>query len=97
MLLFREVRRVKISISGLGETGVEVNRRFLIPKDGSAFQFTEGRYRIDMFAKLFGGPQPNFALLPTLEIPRETSALLEKSSAGLYFDGGQTRGATFTT
>jgi hypothetical protein len=42
--------------SGLfvGETGVEANHRFLIPKDGSTFQGTEGRYRMDVFAKLWG-------------------------------------------
>ena len=40
--------------SGLfvGETGVEANHHFLIPRDGSTFHFTEGRYRMDVFAKL---------------------------------------------
>jgi hypothetical protein len=40
--------------SGLfvGETGVAANHHFLTPKDGSGFRFTEGRYRLEVFAHL---------------------------------------------
>lgn len=81
----------------IGETGVEANHHFLIPKDGSTFHFTEGHYRMDVFAKLLGDRSQTLLFSQTLEIPRETAALLEKSSAGLYFDWGPTRRATFTT
>src|SRR6266481_1055707 len=42
--------------SGLfvGETGITANHHFLIPRDGSSFRFTEGRYRMDVFVKLLG-------------------------------------------
>src|SRR6267142_2137669 len=42
--------------SGLyvGETGVAANHHFLAPKDCVSFRFAEGRYRVDVFAKLLG-------------------------------------------
>ncbi|MBV8810659.1 MAG: hypothetical protein JO033_18475 [Acidobacteriaceae bacterium] len=45
--------------SGLfaGETGVAANHHFLTPTD-STFQFTEGQYRLDVFARLPGNNQP---------------------------------------
>jgi hypothetical protein len=76
--------------SGLfvGETGVEANHHFLIPRDGSTFHFTEGRYRMDVFAKLLGDGSQTLLFSQTLEIPRETAAHLEKPGTGLYFDRG---------
>lgn len=40
--------------SGLfvSETGVAANHHFLTPKDGSSFEFSSGRYRLDVFAQL---------------------------------------------
>src|SRR6266446_2273204 len=42
--------------SGLfvGETGVAANHHFLIPREGVSFHFTEGRYRLDVYAHLLG-------------------------------------------
>jgi hypothetical protein len=42
--------------SGLfvGETGVEANHHFLTPPDDSSFRFAEGRYTLDVFARLLG-------------------------------------------
>jgi len=76
--------------SGLfvSETGVEANHHFLVPRDGSAFHFTEGRYRIDVFAKLLGNRGQTLLFSQTLEIQRDIAALLEKPEAGLYFDWG---------
>lgn len=76
--------------SGLfvGETGVEANHHFLIPRDGNHFRFTEGRYRMDVFAKLLGDHDQSLLFSQTLEISRETAILLEKPDAGLYFDWG---------
>jgi hypothetical protein len=76
--------------SGLfvGWTGVEANHHFLIPRDGSTFHFTEGRYRMDVFAKLLGNRSQTLLLSQTLEISHQTAALLEDPTAGLYFDWG---------
>jgi hypothetical protein len=76
--------------SGLfvGESGVEANHHFLIPRDGNSFRFTEGRYRMDVFAKLLGDRHQKLLFSQDLEISRETAARLEQSDAGLYFDWG---------
>lgn len=76
--------------SGLfvGESGVEANHHFLIPRDGNTFRFSEGSYRMHVFAKLLGDRHQTLLFSQTLEISRESAALLEKPDAGLYFDWG---------
>lgn len=76
--------------SGLfvGETGVEANHHFLIPRDGSSFRFTEGRYRLDVFARLLGNRHDTLLFSQILDIPSETAAVLADPEAGLYFDWG---------
>lgn len=76
--------------SGLyvGETGVAANHHFLTPRDGSSFRFTEGHYRMDVFAHLLGDKERILLFSQTLDISREVAALLEEPGAGLYFDWG---------
>jgi hypothetical protein len=76
--------------SGLfvGETGVEANHHFLSPRDGSSFRFTEGRYRVDVFARLLGDEKQTCLFSETLELSREFAAELATSNAGVYFDWG---------
>lgn len=46
--------------SGLfvGETGVAANHHFLTPRDADSFRFTEGRYRLEVFAHVLGDNAP---------------------------------------
>lgn len=76
--------------SGLyvGETGVAANHHFLTPKHASAFAFTEGRYRLDVFAHLLGDRGKRLLFSQTLEIPREIAVQLQAPDAGVYFDWG---------
>jgi hypothetical protein len=76
--------------SGLfvGETGVEANHHFLSPRDASSFRFAEGRYRVDVFARLLGDEKQTRLFSQTLEVSREFAASLAKPHAGLYFDWG---------
>ena len=76
--------------SGLyvGETGVAANHHFLTPRDGSSFRFTEGRYRMDVFAHLLGDRKRTLLFSQTLEISRDIATLLDEPGAGLYFDWG---------
>lgn len=75
--------------SGLfvGETGVATNHHFLAPED-SSFRFTEGRYRIDVYAKLVGDRGKLLLFSQTLEVSSELAAQLRGSDSGLYFDWG---------
>ena len=76
--------------SGLfvGETGIAVNHHFLAPRDGSSFRFTEGRYRMDVFAQLLGDGDRTLLFSQTLEISQEIAAQLSGPERGLYFDWG---------
>lgn len=76
--------------SGLfvGETGVAANHHFLIPRDADSFRFTEGRYRLEVFAHLLGDKDPTRLFAQVLEISREIASSLTERGAGLYFDWG---------
>jgi hypothetical protein len=55
--------------SGLyvGETGVAANHHFLSSRDNNAFQFVEGRYRLDVYAHLLGDQKPTLLFSQMLE------------------------------
>ncbi|HEU0217342.1 MAG TPA: hypothetical protein VFQ90_11830 [Stellaceae bacterium] len=76
--------------SGLfvGETGVSANHHFLVPEDGRLFRFSDGHYRLDVFAKLLGDSHPIKLFSQTLDISRDHAKALEEKSAGIYFDWG---------
>jgi hypothetical protein len=76
--------------SGLfvGETGIAADHHFLTPDDGRSFHFTEGHYRVDVFARLLGDKKPIRLFAQALDISREAAAALKERSAGLYFDWG---------
>ena len=76
--------------SGLyvGETGVAVDHHFLTPGDENGFRFTEGRYRLDVYAHILGDKNRTLLFAETLEISGEIAAILKEPDAGLYFDWG---------
>ena len=75
--------------SGLfvADTGLAANHHFLAPTD-SAFQFIEGHYRLDVYARLLGDAKPLRLFSQTLNINREMAAALTEPGAGVYFDWG---------
>jgi len=76
--------------SGLfvGETGIAANHHFLMPRDLSSFQFTEGQYRMDVVARLLGDRKPTLLFSQELTISRDLAAALAEPGTGLYFDWG---------
>jgi hypothetical protein len=86
--VYGEERLVRGSGLFVGETGVEANHHFLTPKDATSFRFIEGRYRLDVFARLLGDQKHTRLFSQTLEISREIEAALQEPHAGLYFDWG---------
>lgn len=76
--------------SGLfvGETGIAANHHFLTPRDENSFHFTEGRYRLEVFAHLLGDKIQTRLFSQTLEISREVGNSLKEPGTGLYFDWG---------
>src|SRR5712691_9141098 len=76
--VYGDERLVRGSGLFVGETGIAVNHHFLTPRDGSSFRFTEGRYRMDVFARLLGDRHRTLLFSQTLAEP----------DCGLYFDWG---------
>jgi len=76
--------------SGLfvGESGVAANHHFLTPKDGSNFQFSAGRYRLDVFARILGDRKQTLLFSQELEVAPDIAATLQEPGTGLYFDWG---------
>jgi hypothetical protein len=76
--------------SGLfvGETGVEANHHFLAPRDATTFQFVEGQYRLEVFARLLGDARHTQLFSQALDITRDLAASLAKPHTGVYFDWG---------
>lgn len=72
----------------IGETGVAANHHFLTPHDGSSFHFTEGHYRLDVFARMLGDEKPVRLFSQALDISHEIAASLKEPGTGLYFDWG---------
>jgi len=86
--VYGDQRLVRGSGLFVGETGVEANHHFLTPKDATSFQFIEGHYRMDVFARLLGDKKQTRLFTQTLEVSPELAAKLTEARAGLYFDWG---------
>jgi hypothetical protein len=99
----RETRHAKISNvwvygdeklvrgSGLfvGEAGVVANHHFLTPRDVSAFHFSAGCYKLEVFANLLGDVRQTLLFSQTLDVSQAIASSLGTSPiAGLYFDWG---------
>ena len=76
--------------SGLfvGESGVAASHHFLAPRDGSTFQFSAGRYRLDVYARLLGDSAPTLLFSQRLEVSNEVAHALMEPATGVYFDWG---------
>jgi hypothetical protein len=74
--------------SGLfvGETGLAANHHFLLPPDAGPFPFTDGQYRLELFARLLGDDGTKRLLSQELTISRDTATSLEDPGTGVYFD-----------
>ena len=76
--------------SGLfvSESGVAANHHFLLPPDGTAFQFLSGKYTLDVFISLVGEHTSRLLHSVQLEVSAEHASSLSQSDFGLYFDWG---------
>lgn len=76
--------------SGLfvGETGVVCNHHFLLPSDGTQFQFLSGEYQVDVFASLVGTDTPKKLSSIKLTLPETVAQQLVVRENGAYFDWG---------
>lgn len=80
--------------SGLyvGHNGVVCNHHFLLPADGTSFQFLAGDYVLQVHATLVGGRAPILLSEVRLILPEHLSLRLEDGHSGAYFDWGPDSG-----
>jgi hypothetical protein len=75
--------------SGLfvGENGVSCNHHFLLPMDGTNFEFFQGKYILETYVSLVG---KNPLLLNTiiLVVSDQQATAMKNRGIGLYFDWG---------
>jgi hypothetical protein len=76
--------------SGLfvGQQGIVCNHHFVLPKDGTSFQFIAGQYTLHVYASVLGKENPVLLHVASLTLDRDQSADMSKKGAGVYFDWG---------
>ena len=76
--------------SGLfvGQEGVATNHHFLLPEDGTAFEFLPGEYQLDVWAVFVNTTSPRHLCHLRLSVTQVHAEELRESGAGLYFDWG---------
>lgn len=76
--------------SGLfvGENGVSFNHHFLLPKDGTNFDFFAGEYVVEIYSNLVGDSKPLLLATEKLHINELHSLSMNKNNTGIYFDWG---------
>lgn len=76
----------------VGENGVVCNHHFLLPADGTQFEFTAGTYNLDVYCTLAGSNHPDRLFSVQLTIDPEIAEQLQNPDMGLYFDWGPESG-----
>ena len=77
------------------ETGLTSNHHFLLPPDGTSFQFATGQYVLEVFVTEVGARVPRLLYTVNLEIEPEVFKALSEPDHGLYFDWGPDAGRYF--
>jgi hypothetical protein len=74
------------------ESGITANHHFLLPFDGTSFQFLAGAYILEVFASVVGERTPRLLYSVKLEITSEQEYSLKDKGNGLFFDWGPDAG-----
>ena len=76
--------------SGLfvGENGVACNHHFLLPKDGTDFQWLPGEYLVEAHASLVGRRRSLMLCRIRLTLADQQAAAMHAGKSGVFFDWG---------
>lgn len=71
----------------VGDNGLVTNHHFLLPRDGTAFEFLSGSYSVEVFVSIVG-KNPRLLVSQTLLLSKEQASEMKQSGAGCFFDWG---------
>lgn len=69
----------------INKSGIASNHHFLMPKDGSAYEFIAGEYTLQVFVETVGN-RPKKLFEQKLILTKEQEEEINSKTAGLYFD-----------
>ncbi len=72
----------------VADSGVVCNHHFLLPSDGTSFEFLTGEFALDVYAAIVGFSKPLHLHSVNLTVSAEAAELLRDEECGLYFDWG---------
>lgn len=72
----------------IGWEGVVTNHHFLLPEDGTTYEFLPGEYRLDVWVSLVGSRSPERLFGTSLSVTDSQATSLREKDTGLYFDWG---------
>jgi hypothetical protein len=72
----------------VGEDGVVSDHHFLLPADGTTFEFKAGEYELEIYASIFGTTLQSCLFRVGLNVTPEYAEKLLQGNNGLYFDWG---------
>jgi hypothetical protein len=70
------------------ESGIAANHHFLLPSDGTSFEFMSGQYCVEVFASIVRERRSRRLYSAYLDVSAEQAAALKEPGEGLYFDWG---------
>jgi len=92
---YGEKKLVRGSGIYVGPEGVAHNHHFLLPSDGSKFEFISGDYQIEIFARLVGRKRTLKLAEINLVLTDEQAKGMQSGDTAIMFDGGQIHNDTY--
>ncbi|MEW6516688.1 MAG: hypothetical protein AB1439_07295 [candidate division FCPU426 bacterium] len=84
--VYKEKELVRGSGLFVGENGVALNHHFLLPKDGTQFEFIPGEYFVEIFVKYIGRSRILGLFKSKFTLSDEASKKIKTKDYGAYFD-----------
>jgi hypothetical protein len=72
----------------IGENGISENHHFLLPKDGTGFEFRPGDYRLEIHARRVGDSQSSILAEAEFSVPETAAEHIRQGRGGVFFDWG---------
>lgn len=86
--VYKEKELVRGSGLFVGENGVALNHHFLLPKEGTQFEFIPGEYLVEIFVKYIGRSRILGLFKSKFTLSDEASKKIKTKDYGAYFDWG---------